>query len=340
MSIRFAINGFGRIGRALVRVARERPELGLELAAINDLAPAPTLAHLLAHDTLYGRFAGRIEAPAAGRLRLEGRELPAFGESAPERIPWPGDSPLVVVESSGRFTSRAAAAGHLRAPVNRVVISAPAADADLTICLGINAEAFDPRRHRVVSNASCTTNCLAPVARVLIEEWGIRNALMSTVHCYTNGQNLLDFAHADPRRARAAAANIIPTTTSASHALLAVLPELSGRIEGYALRVPNAAVSLVELVADLELPTTVAEVRVAFRRAAASGPLAGILGVTDEELVSSDFLGDRRSAIVDLPLVQVVGGRLVRVVAWYDNEWGYSNRLAELLAKIGTPAPA
>jgi glyceraldehyde 3-phosphate dehydrogenase len=331
MPIPFAINGLGRIGRALLRIAQERDDV--VAVAANDQAEAAALARLLAHDTLHGAFPARVEA-ADGGLRLDGRHLPLYRESEPGRIPWAVARPRIVVEATGRFRTRAAAAGHLGGPVAKVVVSATAERVDATLCMGVNHERYDPARHAVVSGASCTTNCLAAVVAVLHHEFGLEQALMNTVHCYTNSQNLVDMAHPDPRRARAAAMNIIPTTSDAIGSIGLVLPELAGRIEGLAMRVPIAAGSLVDLGARLGRPATVADLAAAFRRAEA-GALRGILGTTAEELVSSDFIGDPRSAIVDLPLLQQAGDRLFRVVAWYDNEWGYANRLADLVRYLG-----
>jgi glyceraldehyde 3-phosphate dehydrogenase len=330
MPLRFAINGLGRVGRALLRVAREREEL--ELAAVNDVEPAPVLARLLARDTVHGPFPGTVEV-ADGLLRIDGLAVPVHRQPDPARVPWERDGVAVVVEATGRFTRRAAAAAHLGGTVRTVVVSANAEEADVTVCLGVNERTLDPARHAVVSNASCTTNCLALVAKVLHDSFGVRRALMSTVHSYSGSQRLLDLAHPDPRRSRSAALNMIPIPTTAAGALGRVLPELAGRVEGFAVRVPTPCVAMLDLVADLERDAPAEAVRDAFRRAAAE-ELAGLLGATEEELVSSDFVGDPRSAVVDLPLVQAAGDRLVRVVAWYDNEWGYAHRLADLLVLL------
>ncbi len=335
MPLRFAINGLGRVGRALLRLASGRPEL--QAVAVNDLVPAEVLARLLARDTVHGPFPGRVAA-VAGRLVVDGREIPVTAEPEPARVPWAAVGAEVVVEATGRFTGRAAAAAHLGATVRTVLVTANAERADATVCLGINEGDLRPE-HAVVSNASCTTNCLALVAKVLHDRFGVRRALMNTVHSYTENQRLLDLAHPDPRRGRAAALNMIPTPTTAAEALGLLLPQLAGRVAGFAVRVPTPAVAMLDLVAELERPAAAEEVRQAFR-AAAAGPLGRVLGAVDEELVSSDFVGDPRSAVVDLPLVQAVpaagegGGALVRVVAWYDNEWGYANRLADLLALL------
>ena len=331
-SLRFGINGLGRVGRALLRAARGRP--GLKLAAVNDVVPDHVLARLLARDTVHGPFAGEVRSGEGG-LAIDGRRVPVFQESDPARVDWAGEGVEVVVEATGRFIRRSQAASHLRGTVRRVVISAnadPADPADVTVALGINEEALDPGRHAVISNASCTTNALALVAKVLHDRFGVRRALMSTVHSYTENQRLLDLPHPDPRRSRAAALNIIPTSTTAAEALGLLLPGLAGRVAGYAVRVPTPVVALLDLVAELEREATAEEIRRAFREAA-EGPLAGLLGATDEELVSADYVNDRRSAVVDLPLTQATGG-LARVVAWYDNEWGYAHRLADLLERL------
>ncbi|HEX9945663.1 MAG TPA: glyceraldehyde 3-phosphate dehydrogenase NAD-binding domain-containing protein [Thermoanaerobaculia bacterium] len=333
MPLRFGINGLGRVGRALLRAARGREEISL--AAVNDVVPAPALARLVAHDTVHGRFAGQVYAGEAG-LVLDGRRVPIFQEADPARVDWSREGAEVVVEATGRFLRRGWAAAHLRGTVRRVVLSAngdPSDPPDVTVCLGLNEGTFDPGRHAVVSSASCTTYCLALVAKVLHDRFGVRRALMSTVHSYTENQRLLDWAHPDPRRARAAALNIIPTSTTAPAALGEVLPELAGRVGGLAVRVPTPAVAILDLAADLEREASAEAVRQAFRDAA-RGDLAAYLGVSEEELVSSDFVDDPRSAVVDLPLVQVVGGGLARVAAWYDNEWGYAHRLADLLVLL------
>ncbi len=339
MPLRFGINGLGRVGRALLRITRGREDL--QIAAVNDVAQPHLLARLLARDTVHGPFPGRISADAEG-LVIDGRRVPVFQESDPSRVDWSREEIAVVVEATGRFLRRRQAAAHLRGTVRRVVLSAnadPADPADATLCFGLNEGSFDPERHNVISNASCTTNCLALVAKVLHDRFGVRRALMNAVHSYTENQRLLDLPHSDPRRSRAAALNIIPTSTTAPEALGLVMPELAGRVEGIAVRVPTPMVAMLDLVAELAREATAEEVREAFRNAAdtanaadnAGGGLAPWLGVSEEELVSSDFIDDPRSAVVDLPLVQVVGSGLVRVVAWYDNEWGYAHRLADLL---------
>jgi glyceraldehyde 3-phosphate dehydrogenase len=333
MSLRFAINGFGRVGRALLHAAWQRPEI--ELTAVNDVVPAAQLARLLARDTVHGPFPGPVEAED-GALRIDGRRIPVLQEPDPARIDWSRHGAAVVAEATGRFLHRDRAAAHLRGGVRTVILSAnshPADPADFTVCLGLNEEAWEPERHPVTSNASCTTNCLALVAKVLHDRFGVRRALMSTVHSYTENQRLLDLPHADPRRSRAAALNIIPTSTTAAEAVGDLLPALAGRVGGQAVRVPTPAVALLDLVAETEREAPAEAIRAAYREAA-GGPLAGLLGVSDEELVSSDFINDPRSAVVDLPLIASLDGRLVRVMAWYDNEWGYAHRLADLLALL------
>lgn len=336
MPLRFGINGFGRIGRALLRIVLTREDLRPHLvpAAVNDVVPAPVLARLLARDTVQGRFALPVEARDGG-LRVGDLLIPVFQEPDPARIPWKNLE--VVVEATGRFLARSRAAGHLRGlrnGVRTVVLSAngdPRDPVDATLCLGILEEYGG---QEVISNASCTTNALALMAKVLHDRFGVRRALMNTVHSYTENQRLLDLPHPDPRRSRAAALNIIPTSTTAAEAAGLLLPGLAGKIDGFAVRVPTPAVAMLDLVADLERPASPDEIRHAYEEAAA-GPLAGLLGVAEDEPVSSDFVGDPRSVVIDLPLIQAVDG-LARVVGWYDNEWGYANRLAELLARLAT----
>ena len=327
MPVRFAINGLGRIGRALLRIARSRP--GLELVAVNDVGTAEQLAALIAHDTLHGPFEGTVRASRDG-LELDGRAVAVLGEPRLDRVPWQGTGAEVVVDATGKCLDRELAAAHLVGEVRKVVVSANAAGMDLTVCMGVNHDEYDPRRHHLLSAASCTTNCLVPVAYLLDREFGLERAMLNTVHSYNNDQSLLESPHRDPRRARAAALNMIPTTTSAVEAAARILPRLAGKLAGLAIRVPTPNVSLIDLVAELRTAPSVEEVRDGFRRAAA-GELAGILAVTEEELVSSDFLRDSHSAVVDLPLTRAVEGRLFRVVAWYDNEWGHASRLADLM---------
>lgn len=335
MALRFGINGFGRIGRALLRIVLTREDLpsGLEPAAVNDIVPAPALARLLARDSVHGPFALPVRAEG-DTLIVGDRLIRVFQEPDPARIPWGEAGVESVVEATGRFLRRSLAAAHLRDGVRTVLLTAnsdPAEPADIALCRGI-AEDWDPERQPVASNASCTTNALALVAKVLHDRFGVRRALMSTVHSYTENQRLLDLPHPDPRRSRAAALNIIPTSTTAAHGAGLLIPGLAGRIDGFSVRVPTPAVAMLDLVADLEREAAAEEVRRAYVETAA-GLLAGLLGVTGDEPVSSDFVGDPRSAVVDLPLIQTAGS-LVRVVAWYDNEWGYSNRLADLLKRL------
>jgi glyceraldehyde 3-phosphate dehydrogenase len=329
--IRVAVNGLGRIGRALLRLAAIRGDFSV--VAVNDLAPLAELLPLVRRDSVHGAFPGSVAA-AAGRLLLAGREVLVCREAEPARIPWLDTAPQVVVEATGTMRRRDEVAAHLRGTVSHALMSANLADADATVCLGVNDRLLDFTRQQVISNASCTTNCMAPVALVLHRAFGLRRGLLTTVHSYTRGQELLDAPLPDPRRARAAAINIVPTSTGAARAVGLVLPELAGRLDASAVRVPVAAVSMVQFVVELERRPDLPAVADAFRSAAA-GELSGILATTDEELVSSDFVGDPRSAVVDLPLLQQVDGELLRVVAWYDNEWGYANRLADLLARLG-----
>ena len=338
MGVRVGINGLGRIGRALLRVAHLRPELGVEIVAANDAADPRALSRLLRHDTVHGPFPAEIGVDD-GALSVGGRRIPVGRAGEPAAIDWRREGVEMVVEATGRFRRRDLAAGHLGAPggspgpVRRVVVSATLPDADATFCVGINESTFDPARHRVLSNASCTTNCLAATLAPLVERFGVESVLMNTVHCVTNSQNLVDMVHADPRRARAAIANIIPTTSDAIPSIGWVLPALAGRVAGLAMRVPIVAGSLIDVAVRLALRATRDELAETFR-AAEAGALAGILGTTDEELVSSDFVDDPRSAVVDLPLLAATDDRLWRLVAWYDNEWGYANRLAELLGLL------
>ena len=327
MSIPFALNGVGRIGRVLLRVAVRRPEL--ELVAVNDLASAQQLANLLARDTIHGPFDGTIEA-TADSLVVDGRSIPVFNESAPDRIPWLDLAPRVVVDATGACLGRDSAAAHLRGPVKKVVVSANAEGMDLTLCMGINQAAYEPQHHHLLSGASCTTNCLAPLVKVLDDRFDLRQGLFNTVHSYNNDQRLLSYPHADPRRARTATLNMIPTTTSASQAIHRILPGFEGKLAGFAIRVPTPNVSLLDLVAELADRPAPADVNHAFS-IAAEGELAGVLAVTGEELVSSDFLGNPHSAIIDLPLTSNVDGGLTRIVAWYDNEFGHGSRLADTL---------
>jgi glyceraldehyde 3-phosphate dehydrogenase len=325
--IRIGINGFGRIGRGFTRsLARDRA--AFDLVLVNDLTNALTLAHLLKYDSVHGRFPGTVEA-REGSLVVNGDAVKITAERDPAKIPWKENRVDIVIESSGHFTKRDDAAKHLNAGARKVIISAPAKSPDVTLALGVNHESYNPAVHHILSNASCTTNCLAPVAKVLNDQFGIVSGLMTTIHSYTNDQRILDLPHEDLRRARAAAVNMIPTTTGAARALKEVIPELEGKLDGMAIRVPTPNVSLVDLTARLSKPASVEAVNDAFRRAANSGPLKGILAVTDEPLVSGDFNGDLHSATVDLKSTSVTGD-LVKVLAWYDNEAGYSQRLFDV----------
>ena len=338
MSIRVAINGFGRTGRAAFRAAYES---GAEIdwVAINDVADPAMLAHLLKYDTVYGRFPGTVTA-ADGAILVDGHEIMTPMEKDPAALPWAALGVDVVIESTGRFRNRPEAAKHLAAGARKVIISAPAKDPDVTVALGINFDSYDPATHHVISNASCTTNCLAPVAKVLHESIGIRHGVMTTVHAYTGDQMLLDGPHKDYRRARAAAANLVPTSTGAAKAIGLVVPALAGKLHGFAVRVPVPTGSLVDLTVEVERPTSVDEVNRLFAARADRGELAGILQYSEEPLVSSDVVKSPYSSIFDAPLTTVVDETQVKVVAWYDNEWGYSNRLVELaqLVTVGVPA--
>ena len=328
MAIRVGINGFGRIGRQSLKAILDRHSSDLEVVAINDLTDTQTNAHLLKYDSTYGRFPGKIEA-TENSLIVNGHKLQVIAQKDPAQIPWADLGVQVVIESTGFFTDAAKAAAHLQAGAKKVIISAPAKGEDLTVVLGVNDHMYDPEKHHVISNASCTTNCLAPTAKVLNDAFGIERGLMNTVHSYTNDQRILDQVHKDLRRARAAAANIIPTTTGAARALALVIPELKGRFDGMSLRVPTVTVSVVDFVITTRKEASVETVNNAFKEAAA-GPLKGILDYTEEPVVSSDFRGDAHSAIVDGLSTMVLGGNMIKVIAWYDNEWGYSNRVADL----------
>jgi glyceraldehyde 3-phosphate dehydrogenase (phosphorylating) len=327
MSVRVGVNGFGRIGRVFFRTALEAREI--EVVGVNDLADAKTLAHLLKHDSVHGTL--RAEVMAKGEaIFVDGREIRVCALKDPATLPWRDLGVDIVVESTGVFRDTATASKHLQAGAKKVIITAPAKDPDATIVLGVNERTYEPTRHRIISNASCTTNCLATTAKVLDDRFGIRRGFASTVHSYTNDQNVHDFPDKDLRRARAAAVSMIPTTTGAATAVGLVLPKLKGKLDGIAIRVPTINVSVVDLVAELEKPASVAAVNDAYREAA-SGPLRGLLDVCDEELVSSDFNGNPHSSIIDLPSTAVIEGNLVKVLAWYDNEWGYASRVRDLI---------
>ena len=343
MPVRVAINGFGRIGRSVLRAAYERAA-DIEVVAVNDVVDPTTLAHLLRYDSVFGPFPADVAA-ADGAIDVDGRAVLTLAETDPVKLPWADLDVDVVIESTGRFRTRDAAAKHLEAGATKVIISAPAKGdqpADTTVVLGVNFDhTYDPDRHDVISNASCTTNCLAPVAKVLHEAIGIKHGLMTTVHAYTADQNLLDGPHGDLRRARSAAINLVPTSTGAAKALGLVIPELEGRLHGYAVRVPLPTGSLVDLTVEAERPTGTAEINAAFEQAADNGALRGILAYTEDPIVSSDIVKSPYSAIFDAGLTSVVDGSHVKVVAWYDNEWGYSSRLVELAERVAVPvAPA
>jgi glyceraldehyde 3-phosphate dehydrogenase len=331
MALKVGVNGFGRIGRVFFRAAWGTP--GLEVVGVNDLSDARTLAHLLKYDSVHGIFAAEVVAKGDA-IFVDGRPIRVTAQKDPLALPWKDLGVEVVVESTGVFRDRAGAGKHLQAGARKVIITAPAKDPDVTLVLGVNEGTYDPARHHIVSNASCTTNCLATVAKVLLDRFGIRRGFASTVHSYTNDQPIHDFPHKDLRRARAGAVSMIPTTTGAATAVGLVLPSLKGRLDGIAIRVPTANVSVVDLTAELERPTSVEAVNDAFRTAA-RGPLQNILAYTDEELVSVDFNGNPHSAIVDGPSTALVDGSLVKVLAWYDNEWGYSSRVRDLIQFVG-----
>ncbi len=331
MAIRVGINGFGRIGRLVFRAARGQD---LEIVGINDLTDAKTLAHLLKYDSIHGRFPGEVEA-ADGAVVVDGVRIPVTAERDPAKLPWGKLGAKIVIESTGIFADREGASKHLAAGAERVIISAPAKDPDVTIVLGVNGDDYDPAKHKIISNASCTTNCLAPIAKVLHDEFGIANAWMTTIHAYTNDQVTLDFPHKDLRRARAAAVSMIPTSTGAARAIGLVLPELKGKLDGYAMRVPTSDVSVVDLSVKLQKSTDAEAINAAMK-SAANGPLKGILQYCDEPLVSIDFLGNPHSSILDALSTKVMDGNFAKILSWYDNEWGYSNRVVDLARVVGS----
>ncbi len=337
MSVKVAINGFGRIGRNILRAALQNPRGNLDFVAVNDLTDAATLAHLLKYDSVHGRFRGEV--------RVDGEDLVAgdervrvLSERDPAALPWGEMGVDVVIESTGLFRAHGQASMHREAGAKKVIISAPGVDPDVTVVLGVNAEDYDAEQHHIISNASCTTNCIAPVVKVLLDEFGFEHGLMTTVHSYTNGQRLLDLQHKDLRRARAAALSIIPTTTGAAKAVGLVLPTVRGKLDGMAMRVPTPNVSIVDLVATLSRDTTSDDINAAFA-AAASGHMDGVLEYTEEPLVSIDFTGNPASSIVDAQSTIVIGGSMVKVISWYDNEWGYSNRCVDLASFVGERLP-
>ena len=334
MAVRVGINGFGRIGRNVLRASKLIPGHGLEIVAVNDITDTATLAHLLKYDSVHGRFKGTVEA-TADALVVDGKPIKVCAIREPEKLPWKDLGVDLVLESTGRFTDRETATKHLTAGAKKVVISAPAKGEDITIVMGVNHKKYDPAKHHIISNASCTTNCLVPVVKVVRENWGFVHGFMTTVHSYTNDQNVQDLPHKDLRRARAAALNIIPTSTGAAKATSLVIPEVKGKIDGVALRVPTADVSLVDLTAVVEKKTTIQEVNAAFTKAS-QGELQGIMDVSNEPLVSSDYIGSLYSSVIDALSTNVIEGTLVHVSSWYDNEMGYSARCVDLLAYIGS----
>jgi glyceraldehyde 3-phosphate dehydrogenase len=331
MATKVGINGFGRIGRNVLRAALKNKN-DVEFVAANDLTDTQTLAHLLKYDSVLGRLDADVQADSDGVI-VNGKKIKVFAEPDPAKIDWASVGAEVVVESTGRFRDKDSASKHLGGSVKKVIISAPAKNEDITIVLGVNEDKYDPANHNIISNASCTTNCLAPVGKVLHDNWGIEKGLMTTIHSYTNDQRILDFPHKDLRRARAAAVNMIPTTTGAAKAIALVIPDLKGKMDGYSIRVPTPNVSVVDLVAELKKPATAEEVNAALK-AAAEGPLKGILGYTEDPVVSSDMLSNNNSSIVDSALTTVIGGNMAKVTMWYDNEWGYSNRTADLAERL------
>jgi glyceraldehyde 3-phosphate dehydrogenase len=337
MAIRVGINGFGRIGRQSLKALIERTP-DVEVVAVNDLVETEINALLFKHDSTYGAYPGEVDH-TADALIIDGREIKVLKEKDPAALPWGKLGVDIVLESTGLFTDAEKAKAHLDAGAHKVVISAPAKNEDITIVLGVNEARYDPASHHIISNASCTTNCLAPAAKVVHDLLGIERGLMNTIHSYTNDQRILDVAHKDPRRARAAGLNIIPTTTGAAKALALVIPDLKGKFDGFSLRVPTPTVSVVDFTADVSRETSVTELNDAFREAAA-GPMQGILGVSDEPLVSTDFRGDSRSSIIDADSTMVLGGTMVKVISWYDNEWGYSCRVADLIGYVAARLPA
>ncbi|HTB97520.1 MAG TPA: type I glyceraldehyde-3-phosphate dehydrogenase [Terracidiphilus sp.] len=331
MAVKVGINGFGRIGRNVLRAALGNPEI--DFVAVNDLTSPATLAHLLKYDSILGNLKNDISA-GDDFISVDGKKIKVWAERDPAKLPWAEVGAQIVIESTGHFTDATKAKAHLGSTVKKVIISAPATNEDITLVLGVNQEKYDPSKHNVISNASCTTNCLAPVVKVLLKETGIVSGIMTTIHSYTNDQVILDFPHKDLRRARAAALNMIPSSTGAAKALKLVIPETSGKLDGFAIRVPTPNVSIVDLTYIAEKPTDAKAVNAALK-AASEGELKGILGYDTNELVSSDFKGDKRSSIVDAPLTKVVGNS-VKVLSWYDNEWGYSNRVVDLVGFLAS----
>ncbi|MCE2802665.1 MAG: type I glyceraldehyde-3-phosphate dehydrogenase [Gemmatimonadota bacterium] len=333
MAIRVGINGFGRIGRQVVRAAKER-KAPIDIVAINDLTDTKTLAHLFTYDSVHGKYAGKVSYDADS-ITIDGDVIKVLKEKDPALLPWKDLTVDIVLEATGRFTKADDARKHIAGGAKKVIISAPATGEDITVVLGVNHDTYDAKAHTIISNASCTTNCLAPMVKVLRDAFGFKHGAMVTIHSYTNDQSILDLPHKDLRRARAAAVSMIPTTTGAAKATALVIPEVKGKIDGIAIRVPTPDVSLTELTVEVERPTTIAEVNAAFQ-AAAKGPLKGILAYTEEELVSVDYIGNPHSTILDSKCTNVIDGTLVKVSGWYDNEWGYSSRCVDLIERIGT----
>ncbi len=332
MAIKVGINGFGRIGRNVLRTALG--DKNIDIVAVNDLTSPKTLAHLLKYDSILGNLSNNISA-TDDSIDIDGKKIRVFAEKDPAKLDWEKFGVQVVIESTGKFTKAELAKAHLRGTVKKVIITAPATGEDVTIVLGVNEGAYDPVKHNIISNASCTTNCLGPVAKVINDKFKIVAGTMTTIHSYTNDQVILDFPHKDLRRARAAALSMIPTSTGAAKAIYLAIPDLKGKLDGFAMRVPTPNVSVVDLVVWVEKPTTVEEVNAAFKEASESEPLKGYLGYETNELVSIDFRGDSRSSIVDAPMTRVVAGNCVKVISWYDNEWGYSCRVRDLINYIG-----
>ncbi len=333
MAIKVGINGFGRIGRNVLRASLN--DSNIEFVAVNDLTDPKTLAHLLKYDSILGNLSHKITA-GPDSITIDNKSIKVFKERDPGKLPWEAVGAQVVIESTGHFTDANDAKKHMRGPVKKVIISAPAKNEDVTLVLGVNEQVYDPAKHHIISNASCTTNCLAPIAKVVNDNFKIVSGTMTTIHSYTNDQVILDFPHKDLRRARAAAINIIPTSTGAAKALKLVIPDLAGKLDGFAMRVPTPNVSVVDLVAFVEKKTTREEVNAALKKASESGPLKGYLGYEENELVSADFKGDGRSSIVDAPMTLVVAGNCIKVISWYDNEWGYSSRVRDLINYLGS----
>jgi len=335
MTTKIGINGFGRIGRQVFKAIRDTYGSSLEVVAVNDIGDVKTMAHLLKYDSNYGKFNGTVEV-ADGGLNIDGKLLRVLAQRDPANLGWGDLGVDIVVESTGLYTNADAARKHIQAGAKKVIISAPAKGEDITIVMGVNDDKYDPEKHHILSNASCTTNCLAPAAKVVNDSFGIVKALMTTIHAYTNDQKILDLPHSDLRRARAAAMSIIPTTTGAAKAVSLVIPELKGKFDGYAVRVPVSTVSLVDFTAIVEKNTTTEELRAALREGATNGPMKNVMDYVEEELVSIDYKGNPASSSIDASLCMVLGGNMVKVVTWYDNEWGYSNRTADLAQLIAS----